>query len=222
MSVLPRHFNQRSYRRVVEYVRGVKNVHARSPHCGPAPKQSAVRVRIKPCKRWRTDQTVQTFPRGSDELNFGYHVRTKPLTCTTSRPSRETLSAMRVPETSDFSRSHARIGITTILHNAPQLHYSLHPTHTIHSSPSRGPWARQPLPKSSRTVLVLRCPKGICKKSLLTKIPFHGSHFPDPKIWQKRTQKLWYTAGWESRSVGFMAPVDDTVTAYTTTQSHKG
>ena len=175
-------FNQRSYRRVVEYVRGVKNVHARSPHCGPAPKQSAVRVRIKPCKRWRTDQTVQTFPRGSDELNFGYHVRTKPLTCTTSRPSRETLSAMRVPETSDFSRSHARIGITTILHNAPQLHYSLHPTHTIHSSPSRGPWARQPLPKSSRTVLVLRCPKGICKKSLLTKIPFHGSHFPDPKI----------------------------------------
>jgi hypothetical protein len=72
----------------------------------------------------------------------------------------------------------------------------------------RGPWARQPLPKSSRTVLVLRCPKGICKKSLLTKIPFHGSHFPDPKIWQKRTQKLWYTAGWESRSVGWVTGVD--------------
>ena len=110
------------------------------------------------------------------------HVRAWPLTCTTNRLSRETLLAMRVAEPSDFSRSHTRIGITTILHNAPQLHYSLHPTHTIRSSPSRGPWERQPLPKSSRTVLVLRCPKGICKKSLLTKIPFHGSHFPDPKI----------------------------------------
>ena len=77
-------------------------------------------------------------------------VRAWPLTCTTNRLSRETLLAMRVAEPSDFSRSHTRIGITTILHNAPQLHYSLHPTHTIRSSPSRGPWARQPLPKSSR------------------------------------------------------------------------
>ena len=112
------------------------------------------------CKRGRTEQTVQTFPRGSDELNFGYHVRAWPLTCTTNRLSRETLSAQRVPETSDFSRSHARIGITTILHNAPQLHYSLHPTHTIRSSPSRGPWARQPLPKSSRSS---PCSKGARK-----------------------------------------------------------
>ena len=91
------------------------------------------------CKRGRTVQTVQTFPRGSDELNFGYHVRAWLLTCTTNRLSRETLSLQRVPEPSDFSRSHARIGITTILHNAPQLHYSLHPTHTIRSSPPRSP-----------------------------------------------------------------------------------
>ena len=132
------------------------------------------------CKRGGTDQTVQTFPRGSNELNFCYHVRVWPLTCTTNRLSRETLLAMRVAEPSDFSRSHTRIGITTILHNAPQLHYSLHPTHTIRSSPSRGPWERQPLPKSSRTVLVLRCPKGICKKSLLTKIPFQRIPKPRP------------------------------------------
>ena len=132
------------------------------------------------CKRGHTEQTVQTFPRGTDELNFGYHVRAWPLTCTTNRLSRETLSAQRVPETSDFSRSHARIGITTILHNAPQLHYSLHPTHTIRSSPSRGPYARRSLPKSSRTVLVLRCLKGICKKSLLTKIPFQRILKPRP------------------------------------------
>ena len=59
------------------------------------------------------------------------------------------------------------------------------------------------------------------QKALCTVPSSPGSH-SDPKIWQKRTQKLWYTAGWESRSVGFMAPVDDTVTAYTTTQSHKG
>jgi len=65
MSALPRQFNQRSDRRVVEYVRGVKNVHARRLHRGPTPKQSTVRGRIKSCKRWRTEQTGQTFPKGS-------------------------------------------------------------------------------------------------------------------------------------------------------------
>jgi hypothetical protein len=39
-------FNQRSYRRVVEYVRGVRSVHARRLHRGPTPKQSTVRGRI--------------------------------------------------------------------------------------------------------------------------------------------------------------------------------
>ena len=29
-----------------------------------------------------------------------------------------------------------------------------------------------------------------------------------PGSWQKRTQKLWYTAGWESRSVGWVTGVD--------------
>ncbi len=29
-----------------------------------------------------------------------------------------------------------------------------------------------------------------------------------PKIWKKRTQKLWYTAGWESRSVGWVTGVN--------------
>jgi hypothetical protein len=39
-------FNQRSYRRVVEYVRGVRSVHTRRLQRGPTPKQSAVRGRI--------------------------------------------------------------------------------------------------------------------------------------------------------------------------------
>ena len=86
-------------------------------------------------------------------------------------PREEVPSALRVPQALDFPRRHARIDITTILHNVPQLHYSLHPTHTIRSSPSRVPYARRPLPKSSRTAFVLRRLKGICKKSLLTKIP---------------------------------------------------
>jgi hypothetical protein len=97
-------FNQRSYRRVVEYVRGVKNVHARRPHRGPVPKQSTVRGRIKPCKRWRTEQTEQTFPKGSSALNFGYHVRAELLTRTTSRSSQGAPSALRVPQASDFPR----------------------------------------------------------------------------------------------------------------------
>ena len=56
-------------------------------------------------------------------------VRAWPLTCTTSRPSRGTPSAMRVPRASDFPRSHARIGITTVLsaHTTVALH-PLHPT----------------------------------------------------------------------------------------------
>jgi len=39
------------------------------------------------------------------------------------------------------------------------------------------------------------------QKALCTVPSSPGSH-SDPKIWQKRTQKLWYIAGWESRSVG--------------------
>ena len=104
-------------------------------------------------------------------------VRSWPLTCTTNRLSRETLSTQRVPETSDFSRSHTRIGITTILHNAPQLHYSLHPTHTIRSSPSRGPWARQPLPKSSSSSPCSKVPERDLQEITSHQNPF----LEDPK-----------------------------------------
>ena len=40
------------------------------------------------------------------------------------------------------------------------------------------------------------------QKALCTVPSSPGSH-SDPKIWPKRTQKLWYTAGWDSRSVGW-------------------
>jgi hypothetical protein len=108
-------------------------------------------------------------------LNFDYHVRSKPLTRTTSQPSQGTPSALRVPRASDFPWSHARIDITTILHNAPQLHYSLHPTLTIRSSPSQGPCVRRPLPKSSRTVLVLKGPKGFVRNPFSPKSLLRGS-----------------------------------------------
>jgi hypothetical protein len=44
------------------------------------------------------------------------------------------------------------------------------------------------------------------QKALCTVPSSPGKHFPDPKIWQKRTE--WYTAGWESRSLGWVTGVD--------------
>ena len=68
-------FNQRSYRRVVEYVRGVKkHAHTASPTRSDAQPEHGERP-DKQCKRWRREQTEQTFPKGSSALNFAYHVR---------------------------------------------------------------------------------------------------------------------------------------------------
>ena len=129
MSVLPRQFNQRSYRRVVEYMRGAGSVHTQRPQAR-AVAQAAGGGRLENlCKRWRTEQTEQTFPKGSSALNFGYHVRALLLACTTTRSSQGAPSALRVPRASDFPRSHARICITTVLstHTTVALH-PLHPT----------------------------------------------------------------------------------------------
>ena len=115
MSALPRQFNQRSDRRVVEYVRGVKkHAHTASPTRSDAQPEHGERP-DKQCKRWRREQTEQTFPKGSSALNFAYHVRAQLLTRTTKRPSQGAPSALRAPRASDFPRSHARIGITTVL-----------------------------------------------------------------------------------------------------------
>jgi len=173
-------FNQRSYRRGVEYMRGAGSVHTQRPQAR-AVAQAAGGGRLENlCKRWRTEQTEQTFPKGSGALNFGYHVRAELSTCPTNRSSRGSSFSAAFATSIGLPRRDARIDITTILHNAPQLHYSIHPTHTIRSSPSRGPSARRPLPKSSRTALVLKCSKGICKKSLLPKIPFQRIPKPRP------------------------------------------
>jgi hypothetical protein len=60
--------------------------------------------------------------------------------------------------------------------------------------------------------MVLECGLGTFAQRALCTVPSSpGSHLrasPDPKFWQKRTQKLWYTAGWESRSVGWVTGVD--------------
>ena len=70
MSVLPRQFNQRSYRRVVECVRGVKkHAHTASPTRSDAQPEHGERP-DKQCKRWRREQTEQTFPKGSSALKL--------------------------------------------------------------------------------------------------------------------------------------------------------
>jgi hypothetical protein len=50
------------------------------------------------------------------------------------------------------------------------------------------------------------CAEGTVHGPIVSRQPL--ACFPDPKFWQKRTQKLWYTAGWESRSVGWVTGVD--------------
>ena len=122
-------FNQRSYRRGVEYMRGAGSVHTQRPQAR-AVAQAAGGGRLENlCKRWRTEQTEQTFPKGSSALNFGYHVRALLLACTTTRSSQGAPSALRVPRASGFPRSHTRIGITTVLsaHTTVAIH-PLHPT----------------------------------------------------------------------------------------------
>jgi hypothetical protein len=140
-------FNQRSYRRVVEYVRGAKKrARTASPSRSDAQPEHGKRP-AKPCTRWRTEQTEQTFLKGSSALTSATMLELSSLHVPQAVPRREAPSAQGVPQATDFPRRHTRIGFTTILHNAPQLHCSLHPTHTILSSPSRGPGARWPLPK---------------------------------------------------------------------------
>ena len=99
------------------------------PKRGPSPKQRAV-------GGWRICASAGAQSRQSKHspgdpmtLNFGYHVRALLLARTTSQPSQGAPSALCVPRVSDFPRSHARIGITTVLsaHTTVALH-QLHPT----------------------------------------------------------------------------------------------
>ena len=50
------------------------------------------------------------------------------------------------------------------------------------------------------------CAEGTVHGPIVSRQP--PACFPDQNFWQKRTQKLWYTAGWESRSVGWVTGVD--------------
>jgi hypothetical protein len=132
-------FNQRSYRRVVEYVRGVKErAHAASPTRSDAQAERGERP-DKPCKRGRTEQTGQTFPKDPVPLSSATMLELSSSHVPQAVSRRKAPSARGVPQATGFPWRHTRIDITTILHNAPQLHYSLHLTHTIRSSPSRGP-----------------------------------------------------------------------------------
>jgi hypothetical protein len=107
--------------------RGKERAQHSVPKRGPSPKQRAV-------EGWRICASAGAQSRQSKhspgdpmQLNFGYHVRAKPLTRTTSQPSQGTPSALRVPRASDFPRSHARIDITTVL--SAHITVALHPLH---------------------------------------------------------------------------------------------
>ena len=177
MSVLPRQFNQRSYRRVVEYVRGVKkHAHTASPTRSDAQAERGERP-DKPCKRGRTEQTGQTFPKDPVPLSSATMLELSSSHVPQAVSRRKAPSARGVPQATGFPWRHTRIDITTILHNAPQLHYSLHPTHTIRSSPSRGPWARQPLPKSSSSSPCSKVPERDLQEITSHQNPF----LEDPK-----------------------------------------
>ena len=125
MSVLPRQFNQRSYRRVVEYVRGAKKrARTASPSRSDAQPEHGKRP-AKPCTRWRTEQTEQTFLKGSSALTSATMLELSSLHVPQAVPRREAPSALRAPRASDFPRSHARIGITTVL--SAYITVALHP-----------------------------------------------------------------------------------------------
>ena len=55
---------------------------------------------------------------------------------------------------------------------------------------------------SSGCAMGLELGLGTFAQKALCTVPSSPAAITDPKIWQKRTQKLWYIAGWESRSVG--------------------
>jgi hypothetical protein len=107
------------------------------PVASAAPRRVTSRPRgVYTPPRW--DQIGSTpvtiYPRVLGQL-----VRAELSTCPTSRPSRGSSFSAAFAPSIGLPRRDARIDITTILHNAPQLHYLLHPTHTIRSSPSQGP-----------------------------------------------------------------------------------
>ena len=56
-------FNQRSYRRVVEYVRGVRSVHTRRLQRGPTPNQSTERGRINSASAGAESRQSKHSPR---------------------------------------------------------------------------------------------------------------------------------------------------------------
>ena len=113
------------------------------PKRRPSPKQRAV-------GGWRICASAGAQSRQSKHspgdpmtLNFGYHVRALLLARTTSQPSQGAPSALCVPRVSDFPRSHARIGITTVL--SAHTIVALHPLHhTAHKHDL-------PFPRSFRT-----------------------------------------------------------------------
>ena len=100
-------FNQRSYCRVVEYVRWVKKrARTASPSRSGAQAEHGERP-DKTVQAMHTEQDRTQFPKGSSTPNFGYHVRARLLACTTSRS----------PQGNSFSAGCAEgIGLPTATH----------------------------------------------------------------------------------------------------------
>ena len=152
--------------------RGTKRAHAASPTRSDAQAERGERP-DNPCKRGRTEQTGQTFPKDPVPLSSATMLELGSSHVPQAVSRRKAPSARGVPQATGFPWRHTRIDITTILHNAPQLHYSLHLTHTVRSSPKVLEQGGRLL-NSPRTALHLRCSEGICKKSLLLKSLFNG------------------------------------------------
>ena len=69
MSVLPRQFNQRSYRSVVEYMRGAERAHTASPSAGGRPSSG----------RWEAGEFVQALAHRADRANIPKRIRCPEL-----------------------------------------------------------------------------------------------------------------------------------------------
>ena len=127
-------FNQRSYRRVVEYVRGAKKrARTASPSRSDAQPEHGKRP-AKPCTRWRTEQTEQTFLKGSSELTSATMLERSSPHVPLTVPREEAPSALRSPQASDFpGETHALISpLYYTTHHSCITRYILHTQYAPH------------------------------------------------------------------------------------------
>ena len=165
-------------------MRGAKNVHTQRSQptrnrvsiTGRRPSSVRWKAGQNLCKRGRTEQTVQTFPRGSNELNFGYHVfgyqfcfcknnkRMIIIECGPSHvpqaDSRKRLFQCSVYQSLRTSHGHTHALISPLYyttHHSCITHYILHTQYAPHLAGVLGRGSRSLNPPAA--VLVLKVPE---------------------------------------------------------------